>query len=91
MGLKVNTRRFRLISDHLNAKFVNFLLDNVETPPSNDESESLPDMFVKLILAFNLHFEMPDENLVMQTLADRGTAKTFTEKLLLLFNREGNN
>jgi Protein of unknown function (DUF2013) len=62
----------------------------VESPPANDEADALPDMFVKLILAFNLHFEMPDENIVMKTLAERGTAKTFTEKLLLLFNREGN-
>jgi hypothetical protein len=61
----------------------------VETPPANDETETLPDMFVKLILSFNLHFEMPDENIIMKTLAERGTAKTFTEKLLLLFNREG--
>lgn len=76
-------------TEHLNAKFVNFLFDTVESPPANDEVEALPDTFVKLILAFNLHFEMPDENIVMQALAERGTAKTFTEKLLLLFNREG--
>jgi hypothetical protein len=73
--------------DHLNVKFVEFLLDNIETPPPNDDAEMVPDVFVKLILAFNLHFELPDENLIMTTIAGRGTAKTLTEKLMLLFNR----
>jgi len=78
-----------LFSEHLDGKFLCFLLDIVETPLVQDETEELPDIFVKLILSFNQHFELPEENIVMKTLAERGTAKTFTEKLLLLFNREG--
>jgi len=70
-------------------KFVEFLLDKIELPPANDEADSVPDVFVKLLLAFNLHFELPSDNLVMLAVAGRGTAKTFTEKLMLLFNREG--
>jgi len=70
-------------------KFVEFLLDNIESPPANDEADAVPDVFVKLLLAFNLHFELPSDNLVMSAIASRGTAKTFTEKLMLLFNREG--
>ena len=66
-----------------------FLLDNIESPPGNDEADAVPDVFVKLLLAFNLHFELPSDNLVMSAVASRGTAKTFTEKLMLLFNREG--
>jgi len=70
-------------------KFVEFLLDSIESPPTNDEADAVPDVFVKLLLAFNLHFEHPSDNLVMSAVAGRGTAKTFTEKLMLLFNREG--
>jgi len=70
-------------------KFVEFLLDNIESPPADDEADAVPDVFVKLLLAFNLHFELPTDNLVMSAVASRGTAKTFTEKLMLLFNREG--
>jgi len=70
-------------------KFVEFLLDNIESPPASDEADAVPDVFIKLLLAFNLHFELPSENLVMSAVANRGTAKTFTEKLMLLFNREG--
>lgn len=66
-----------------------FLLDNIESPPANDEADAVPDVFVKLLLAFNLHFELPSDNLVMSAIASRGTAKIFTEKLMLLFNREG--
>ena len=63
------------------------LLDMVEFPP--DDSDRIPDMCVTLLLAFSLHFELPDDNVVMRTLAERGTEKTFTEKLMVLFNRGG--
>ena len=78
-----------LFVEHINVKFVEFLLDSIESPPASDEADAVPDVFVKLMLAFNLHFEIPSDNLVMSAVAGRGTAKTFTEKLMLLFNREG--
>lgn len=53
------------------------------------ESERIIDGFIRLILSFNLHFELPEENIVMKVFAERSTAKTFTEKLLLMLNREG--
>lgn len=76
-------------SVHLNVNFVNFLLEHIENPDQDGEFEQIVDGFVRLILAFNLHFELPEENFVMKALAARGTAKNFTEKLLLMFNREG--
>ncbi|XP_038068583.1 NCK-interacting protein with SH3 domain-like isoform X2 [Patiria miniata] len=42
--------------DQLNEEFVSFLLNNIEDPPPEDESEQIPDLFVNLVLAFNLHF-----------------------------------
>ena len=70
-------------------RFVEFLLDTIESPPAGDEADALPDVLVKLLLAFNVHFDLPSDNLVMLAVAGRGTAKTLTEKLMLLFNREG--
>ena len=77
-------------SDHLNETFINFLLDGIEAPPAGEGADQIPDTFFKLILAFNLHFELPEDNIVMKVLAKRGTAKIFTEKLMLMVNREGN-
>ncbi|XP_071807661.1 NCK-interacting protein with SH3 domain-like [Asterias amurensis] len=74
--------------DQLNEDFVRFLLNNIEDPPPEDESEQLPDLFVNLVLAFNLHFTEPSENLVMRVLGKRKTSKTFSEKIMVLFNRE---
>jgi len=72
----------------LNVGFVEFLLDGVETDLPSEEEDQVPDVFVKLILAFNLHFKLPEENVVMKTLASRGTPTTFFKKILLLFDQE---
>lgn len=74
---------------HLNSGFINFLLEHIEATDQDVESERIVDGFIRLILSFNLHFELPEENIVMKVFAERGTAKTFTEKLLLMLNREG--
>ena len=74
----------------LNEDFVGHLLDIIDCPHAADTQERLTDLYVNLLLAFNLHFEIPSENLVMKTLAVKGTAKTFTEKVMLLVNRGGN-
>lgn len=76
---------FILPTEHLNEKFISFLLDGIENPVSDE----IPDTFLKLILSFNLHFEMPDDNIIMKVLEQRGTAKRFTELLMLLVNRQG--
>jgi hypothetical protein len=75
--------------DHINESFISFLIDNIENPVSDGEAGEIPDTFLKLILAFNLHFEMPEDNLIMKVLATRGTAKSFTEMLMLRVNRQG--
>ncbi len=77
-----STSRF---AEQLNETFINFVLDHIES----SEHEQIPDLFVNLILAFNLHFGIPEENDVMKALADRKTSKVFTEKIMLLVNRGG--
>lgn len=75
-------------SDILGVPFVNFVLDNIEYPPDTDVDEQIPDLFLNLIISFNLQFSSSD-NVVMAALEQRDVAKTFTEKILLLLNREG--
>ncbi|XP_061423137.1 NCK-interacting protein with SH3 domain isoform X3 [Lethenteron reissneri] len=73
--------------DHLNESFMGFVLDVTENGLPSDTSDQLPDLMVNLLLAFNLHFQVPSSNVIMETLARRLNIKTFSEKLLLLLNR----
>ncbi|XP_072238256.1 NCK-interacting protein with SH3 domain isoform X2 [Leuresthes tenuis] len=72
--------------EHLNADFVQFLLRVVEDGLPSDPTEQLPDIFLNLLLAFNLHHTAPDNNVIMQELKQKNV-KILTEKVLLLLNR----
>ncbi|XP_075430635.1 NCK-interacting protein with SH3 domain isoform X2 [Ascaphus truei] len=73
--------------EHLNSQFVQFLLDVIEDGLPSDTTEQLPDLFINVLLAFNLHIPVPANNVIMKTLCKRSNVKVFTEKLLLLLNR----
>lgn len=75
--------------DHIKADFVIFLLNFIENSPDTDEAEVLPDLLINLILAFNLQFDTVDENVVLEAMQQLKVCKIFTEKILLLINREG--
>lgn len=83
MGEQVPYRHY----DHLNSSFIQFLLDVIEDGISSDPTEQLPDLFINMLLAFNLHLTVPENNMVMQTLIKRHNVKTLSEKILLLLNR----
>ncbi|XP_029538725.2 NCK-interacting protein with SH3 domain-like isoform X1 [Oncorhynchus nerka] len=72
--------------EHLNASFVQFLLDVVEDCLPSDPTEQLSDLCVNLILAFNLHLIVPSSNVIMQTVVKKNV-KIFSEKIVLLLNR----
>lgn len=80
---------FLFLSDHLDQRFVTFILNTIEIPPTPDLEDQVTDLLVNFILAFNLHFAKVEENLVMKAIAERRTVKVLTEKILLLFNRDG--
>lgn len=44
-----------MFAEHLSAEFVRFLLGVVEDGLPSDPTEQLPDIFLNLLLAFNLH------------------------------------
>ncbi|KAM9324406.1 NCK-interacting protein with SH3 domain [Gastrophryne carolinensis] len=73
--------------EHLNSHFIQFLLDVIEEGLPSDSTEQLPDLFINVLLAFNLHIAVPANNVIMKTLCNRPNVKIFTEKLLLLLNR----
>ncbi|KAM5147883.1 NCK-interacting protein with SH3 domain [Mantella aurantiaca] len=72
---------------HLNSQFIQFLLDVIEDGLPSDITEQLPDLFINVLLAFNLHIAVPESNVIMKTLWKRPNVKILTEKLLLLVNR----
>ena len=71
----------------MGTEFISFLLNLTENPPDTDLDDQIPDLFVNLILSYNLQFHN-GENIVLEALKERTVAKTFTEKILLLLNRE---
>ncbi|XP_037346829.2 NCK-interacting protein with SH3 domain-like isoform X3 [Pungitius pungitius] len=72
--------------DHLNGDFVQFLLGVVEDGLPSDATEQLPDIFLNLLLSFNLHHTSPGSNVIMQELKKKNF-KILSEKVLLLLNR----
>ncbi|CAH0721752.1 unnamed protein product, partial [Brenthis ino] len=74
--------------EQLGMEFAQFLLELIENPPETDVDEQIPDLFLTLLLAYNLQFENPFENLLLNALETMDIAKTFCEKILLLLNRE---
>ena len=74
--------------NQLGAGFVNFLLDYIEAPPTQDSGHEIPDVFVGLALSYNLQFPDVSTNVLVSCLSGRAGAKTYTEKVLLLLNRE---
>ncbi|XP_076012874.1 NCK-interacting protein with SH3 domain [Genypterus blacodes] len=72
--------------EHLNAEFVQFLLGVVEDGLPSDPSEQLPDLYLNLLLGFNLHLTAPSSNVIMQELRKQNV-KNLSEKVLLLLNR----
>ncbi|KRF80631.1 NCK-interacting protein with SH3 domain isoform X3 [Drosophila virilis] len=70
--------------DYLGVHFASFLLEIVE----GNNPELLVDMVIALILAFNQQFGEHTVNVIIEAMQNLPTAKVFTEKLLLLLNRE---
>ncbi|XP_055629892.1 NCK-interacting protein with SH3 domain [Toxorhynchites rutilus septentrionalis] len=74
--------------EHLRSDFVIFLLNIIENPPDTDIHNVLSDTMINLILSFNLQFDNFADNVVLEAMEQIQTAKTFTEKILVLINRE---
>ncbi|KAI5720446.1 hypothetical protein M8J77_006718 [Diaphorina citri] len=76
--------------DQLGADFICFILDGIEKIET-DEEETVSDLFLSFLLAYNLQFDPTGSgtsNVVLECLQDRSQANVFTSKLLQMFNRE---
>eukprot|EP00090_Calanus_glacialis_P001892 TRINITY_DN11412_c0_g1_i1.p1 TRINITY_DN11412_c0_g1~~TRINITY_DN11412_c0_g1_i1.p1 ORF type:complete len:663 (-),score=127.20 TRINITY_DN11412_c0_g1_i1:157-2145(-) len=76
------------VEKQLGSSLVTFLLNKIENPPELDTQEETADSFMGLLASYNLQFDQPSDNIVLHCLAKSTNAKIFTEKLLLLLNRE---
>ncbi|XP_060527964.1 NCK-interacting protein with SH3 domain [Cylas formicarius] len=74
--------------EYIGHDFLSFVLDNIEDPPDTDLDEQIPDLFLNLVISFNLQFDDDVTNPVLVALEDKQIAKVFCEKILLLLNRE---
>ncbi|CAL4162020.1 unnamed protein product, partial [Meganyctiphanes norvegica] len=84
----------------MNSKFIEVLLHAIEKYYEDPDTEQLGELYLTLVLAFNLQYttkgaskenstsDSDSENLVIKLLSKQESTKYFTEKLLLLFNRE---
>lgn len=86
-GHKMPTANF----DHsfMKSEFVLFMLNLIENPLEDDQTEFLSDVMINLLLAYNLQFDSFAENTILETMRGLKASKSFTEKILLLINREG--
>ncbi|XP_037088949.1 NCK-interacting protein with SH3 domain-like [Pollicipes pollicipes] len=74
-------------TEMLGIEFVTFLLSTLEQPPA-DVSDDTVDLLLTDLLALNLQYELPADNQLLLALRQRSNARVFTEKVMLLFNRE---
>lgn len=86
-GHKMPTANF----DHafMKGELVLFMLNLIENPLEDDQTEFLSDVMINLLLAYNLQFDTFTENLILESMQQVKASKSFTEKILLLINREG--
>lgn len=84
-GHKMPTANF----EHMKSEFVLFMLNLIENPLEDDQTEFLSDVMINLLLAFNLQFDNFSENAILEAMQQVKASKSFTEKILLLINREG--
>ena len=76
------------LEQQLGASLINFILGKIETSSSQDSEDELADCFMGLLASYNLQFPRPEDNIVLRGIGSSHQAKIFTEKLLLLLNRE---
>ncbi|XP_022251453.1 NCK-interacting protein with SH3 domain-like isoform X2 [Limulus polyphemus] len=72
------------IYGYINEGFCKFVFSCVD----GSVDEEMADMLLAVLLAFNLHLEKAEDNLILLTLGKQPEAAVFTQKLLLLVNRE---
>ncbi|CAG2166921.1 unnamed protein product [Oppiella nova] len=79
------------IYSHINEKFISEELDLIECMDSHGNrinSQISAENSIAPLLAFNIHFDNPSENLVLKALSNRQNASQLTENLISYLNWE---
>lgn len=80
---------FSIVLAHIKSDFIRLLIGMIESPLQNDTQDVLCDIMINLILSINLQFDDFTDSIVMEAYREEESAKIFTEKILVLLNREG--
>lgn len=80
---------FYLFTEYIGIDFILFIINIVETPLQIDVQDELSDIMINLILSINLQFDDFTDSFVLDAMKQVTCAKTLTEKILILLNREG--
>ena len=70
--------------NQLGDAFVHFLLENIENPPSREHERDICDVFIGLVLSYNMQFKDKSSNVTVKCLTKRNSAKAFTEQVISL-------
>ena len=68
---------------------VSFFLKLIWIMEDAHADERVVDCLVMFFLSYNRHITASDGNVIVQAIAEYGTPKIFTERLMILFNRGG--
>ena len=67
--------------NQLGDAFVYYLLENIENPLSREHERDVCDVFIGLLLSYNLQFKDKASNVTVKCLKQRNSAKAFTEQV----------
>ncbi len=71
--------------NQLGDAFVYYLLENIENPLSREHERDVCDVFIGLLLSYNLQFKDKASNVTVKCLKQRNSAKAFTEQVTAEF------
>jgi len=70
--------------NQLGESFVYYLLEHIENPLSREHERDIVDVFIGLMLSYNLQFKDKSSNITVKCLKNRSSAKAFTEQVWLM-------
>ncbi len=59
-------------------------MEQIENPPTREHEREVCDVFIGLLLSYNLQFKDKGSNLTVKSLMRRNSAKAFTEQVRLI-------
>lgn len=67
--------------NQLGDAFIHYLLENIENPATREHEREICDVFIGLVLSYNMQFKDKSSNVTVKCLTKRNSAKAFTEQV----------